>query len=149
MKILATWPLAGCEEPTGLAFDVAHARLFSACQGGALVVTDARDGHAVARIAIGEGPDGAEFDAARQLLFVPAGKSGTLTIIHEDDPQHFSIAQTVATQASARTIAIDPSTHRVYLPAARFEPQPEGSKERPPMIPGSFSVIEVGEAGAP
>jgi YVTN family beta-propeller protein len=145
LKILDTWPLAGCEEPSGLALDAAHDRLFSTCQNQVVVVTDAGDGRQVARLAIGEGPDGAAFDAQRQLAFIPSGKSGLLTLVHEDDPDHFRIVQTLPTQVSARTIALDPQTHRLYLPAARFEPQPEGSKERPPMVADSFTVLEVGD----
>jgi DNA-binding beta-propeller fold protein YncE len=146
MNVLDTWQLAGCEEPTGLALDSAHARLFSACHNHVMAVTDANDGRQIAQVAIGDGPDGAEFDAQRQLLFIPTGKSGALTIVHEDDPDHYRIMQTLTTQISARTIALDPQTHRLYLPAARFAPQPEGSKERPPMLPDSFTVLEIGDA---
>ena len=126
--------------------DLAHARLFSVCQNKMMAVTDASNGRQVARIAIDEGPDGAVFDPERQLVFSPNGKSGTLTVVHEDDPKHFRAIQTVITQASARTIAIDPATHRLYLPAARFEPQPAGAKERPPMVANSFSVLVIGDA---
>jgi hypothetical protein len=79
-------------------------------------------------------------------VFVPNGKAGSLTIVHEDDPDHFRVTQTLPTQTSARTIALDPQTHRLYLPAARFAPQPEGSKDRPPMLPDSFTVLEVGSS---
>jgi YVTN family beta-propeller protein len=143
MKLLQTWPLPGCEEPSGLAIDIAHARLFSVCQSHTMAITDANSGQQVARVAIDEGPDGATFDPQRGLVFSPNGKSGTLTVVHEDDPDHFRVIQTLATQSSARTIALDPATHRLYLPAARFEKQPEGSKERPPMVPGSFTVLAV------
>jgi YVTN family beta-propeller protein len=143
LQVLQTWPLPGCEEPSGLAMDIVHARLFSVCQNHTMAITDANSGRQVARIAIDEGADGAAFDPERQLAFSPNGKSGTLTVVHEDDPEHFRAIQTVATQSSARTIAIDPATHRLYLPAAHFEKQPEGSKERPPMLPDSFVVLVV------
>jgi YVTN family beta-propeller protein len=143
MKTMRTWPLPGCEGPTGLAMDVAHKRLFSACHNKIMAITDAESGQQVARIAIDDGPDGAAFDPQRQLVFSPNGKSGTLTIVHEDDPDHFRVIQTLVTQPSARTIAFDPETHRLYLLAARFEPQPAGTNGRPPMVPGSFSVLEV------
>lgn len=145
MKILDTWSLSGCEEPTGLALDVEHARLFSTCQNQVAIVTDAGDGRLVARVAIGEGPDGAEFDGERQLAFIPGGRPGSLTIVHEDDPEHFRVVQTLATQASARTIALDPGSHRLYLPAARFGPKPPDGKERAPMVVDSFTVIVVGD----
>ncbi|MEO7936037.1 MAG: YncE family protein [Dokdonella sp.] len=145
MQVLHVWPLSECEEPTGLAMDSTHERLFSVCQNRTMVVTDASDGRQVARVAIDEGPDGVEFDTDRQLVFVPCGKSGTLTIVHEDDRDHFRVSQTLATQTSARTLALDHKTHRVYLPAARFEPRVEGEKGRPPMIEGSFSIVQVRE----
>ncbi len=146
MQVMHVWPLSECEEPTGLALDTANERLFSVCQNRTMVVTGANDGRQVARVAIDEGPDGVEFDEDRQLVFVPCGKTGTLTIVHEDDPDHFRVTQTLATQTSARTLALDHKTHRLYLPAARFEPRVEGAKGRPPMIEGSFSVVQVGDA---
>jgi YVTN family beta-propeller protein len=148
MQAVHTWELTGCEEPTGLAMDVAHARLFSVCQNRTMVITDAGSGRQVARVAIDDGPDGAEFDAQAQSAFSANGKSGTLTVVHEDDAEHFHVAQTLATQASARTIALDPQTHRLYLPAARFAPQAEGTKERPSMLPESFSLLMVEDAAA-
>ena len=142
-QVVHLWALDGCEEPSGLALDIEHARLFSVCQNGMMAITDARDGHQVARIAIGEGPDGAAFDAQSQMAFSPNGKSGTLTIVHEDDPDHFHVAQTLPTQSSARTIALDPMSHRLYLPAATFGPKPVDPQQRPPMVPGSFRVLAV------
>lgn len=143
MRVTHTWPLPGCTEPSGLALDVAHARLFSVCQNGSMAITDAGNGRQVARVAIGEGPDGVAFDADRQTVFSPNGKSGTLTIVHEDDPDHFRVAQTLATQASARTIALDPASHRLYLPVASFSGEPAPGQRRPPMVPGSFRVLMV------
>lgn len=145
LKVAATWLLPGCEGPTGLALDAAHARLFSACDNGVMAVTDAKDGHQVARIAIGEGPDGAGFDPQAQVAFSSNGKSGTLTVVREDDPEHFRVVQTLATQRSARTMVIDSSTHRLYLPAAEFEAQPQDSKTRPAMVAGSFRVFAVSD----
>jgi len=149
LSVVATWSLAGCEEPSGLALDVAHRRVFSACDNGKMVVTDADTGKHVADIPIGAGPDGAAFDAKRGLVFSPNGKDGTLTIAHEDDADHFSVVATLPTQKSARTMVLDESTHRAYLPAAEFDPMPENAPPhtRPPMKPGSFTVLEVGEAG--
>ncbi len=143
LKITRQWALAGCEEPSGLALDAAHARVFSVCQNQVMVVTDAGDGHQVARVPIGDGPDGAAFDPVAQMVFSPNGRSGTLTVVHEDDPDHFRVVQTLATQASARTIALDERSRRLFLPTARFAPQAAGQKGRPPMVPGSFSVLVV------
>ncbi|GAB1595009.1 YncE family protein [Lysobacter claricitrinus] len=143
-RVARAWKLDGCEEPTGLAFDRVHARLFSACANGVMAVTDAHDGHAVARVPIGDGPDGAEFDPVLQVALSPNGKSGNLTVVHEDDADHYSVRQVLATQVSARTIALDTATHRAYLPAARFKPRTGGAESRPEMIAGSFTVLAVG-----
>jgi len=143
LKVTRQWALADCEEPSGLALDAAHARVFSVCQNQTMVVTDAVDGHQVARVPIGEGPDGAAFDPASQTVFSPNGRSGTLTVVHEDDPDHFSVVQTLPTQASARTIALDERSHRLYLPAAKFAAPVAGQTGRPAMVPNSFSVLVV------
>ncbi len=147
LKVIATWPLESCEEPTGLAFDSAHHRLFSVCQNKKMIVTDSSDGHRVASVPIGDGPDGAVFDDARGLVFSSNGE-GTLTIVHEDDPEHFSVVDNLATQKSARTIALDSKTHRLFLPAAQFGATPAPTAEqphpRPTMVPETFSVLVVG-----
>jgi YVTN family beta-propeller protein len=143
-----TWPLKNCEEPSGLAFDVAHKRLFSVCGNGVLVVTDASSGRHVAEVPIGKGPDAAAFDAGRKLIFSSNGQDGTLTVIHEDDPDHYSVVATVATQKSARTMALDATTHKVYLVAADFGAAPPATADqphpRPSIVDGSFKVLVVG-----
>jgi len=148
LKVTAVWKLPDCEEPTGLAFDGAHHRLFSACANHRLAVTDSEDGHSVASVPIGGGPDGAEFDASSALVFTPNGSDGTLSIIHEDDPDHFSVVSTVTTQKSARTIVLDAQSHRLFLPAAEFGEAPKATADqphpRPPVLPGSFKVLVVG-----
>ncbi|MGA8277717.1 MAG: YncE family protein [Rhodanobacteraceae bacterium] len=148
-KVLATWPLAGCEEPSGLAIDIKHRRLFSVCQNHRMIVVDPQDGHVVASVPIGAGPDGAAFDAERGLAFSSNGRDGTLTVVHEDDPDHFHVLDNVPTQKSARTMALDPTTHRIYLSAATFGAMPAGAghqeHKRPPMVPDSFTVLVVGD----
>jgi len=147
LKVKSAWKIPDCDEPTGLAFDAAHRRLFSACANHRLAVTDSGDGHSVASVPIGGGPDGAVFDASRALVFTPNGEDGTLSIIHEDDPDHFSVVGTVTTQKSARTVALDSESHRLFLPAAEFGAAPAATAEqphpRPPVLPGSFSVLVV------
>jgi YVTN family beta-propeller protein len=144
LAVAATWPLPGCERPTGLALDRTHKRLFSVCGAKVMVVTDAATGRNVARLAIGEHPDGAAFDAGLGLLFSSNG-DGTLTIIHQDDPDHYHLVATLATQKSARTLAVDPAAHRIYLVAADFGPPPQPTTEEPrprsPMLPESFTVL--------
>jgi YVTN family beta-propeller protein len=143
-----TWPLPGCEEPSGLALDIVHKRLFSVCGNGVLVVTDASSGRQVAQVPIGKGPDAAAFDVGRQLIFSSNGQDGTLTVIHEDDPDHYSVISTVTTQKSARTMALDAKTHKVYLVAAEFGPAPPPTADqphpRPAVLDGSFKVLVVG-----
>ncbi len=147
LKEEARWSIAPCEEPSGLALDNAHHRLFSACGNGILAVSDAAGHKLVTTVPIGRGVDGAAFDPATGLAFSPNGRDGTLTVVHEDSPDKYSVVATVPTQASARTITLDTRTHRVFTPAARFGPAPAaapGQRRRPPMIPGSFTVLVVG-----
>jgi DNA-binding beta-propeller fold protein YncE len=149
LTVSATWPLPGCDGPTGLAFDAAHHRLFSACDRKVMAVTDALDGHAVARIAIGEHPDGAGFDAVRQLVLSPNGE-GTLTVTHEDTPDIFTVVQTLETQRGARTMVLDQSSSRIYLVTADYGPVPAATAEqphpRPPVLPDTFRVLVVESA---
>jgi DNA-binding beta-propeller fold protein YncE len=147
-KRIGTWSLPKCEEPTGLAFDVAHGRLFSTCGNRTLIVTDAASGRHIASVPIGDGPDGAIFDAARGLLFSSNGEDGTLTVIHQDDPDHYSVVATVATQKSARTLELDAKTHLIYSVAAEFGPAPAPTPDqphpRPAVLEGSFKVLVIG-----
>ncbi|HEV2606549.1 MAG TPA: YncE family protein, partial [Xanthomonadaceae bacterium] len=147
--VVATWPLAGCKDPSGLAFDAVHRRLFSVCQNRKMVVTDADTGKHVADVPIGAGPDGAAFDPTRGLVFSPNGDDGTLTIVHEDDADHYRVVATIPTQKDASTIVLDESAHRLYLPAAEFDPLPTNAPPHvgPRMKANSFTVLEVGEAG--
>jgi len=146
-KVTATWKLVDCEEPSGLALDVKHQRLFSTCQNGKMAVTDAHSGKHVDSVAIGKGPDGAGFDAERGLIFSSNGEDGTLTIVHEESADRYRVLANVATHKSARTMALDPASHRIYTVAAEFGPTPAVTKDqprpRPPVIEGSFNVIEI------
>jgi DNA-binding beta-propeller fold protein YncE len=146
--VLGTWSLAPCEEPTGLALDAQNGRLFAVCSNHEMMVVDAQSGRHVAEVPIGDGPDGAAFDPGTGLAFSSNGGDGTLTVVHEDDAEHFSVIGSVATQKSARTLALDPSSHRVFLAAAemgeRPEPTPDQPHPRAPMTPGTFSILVVG-----
>jgi hypothetical protein len=111
-----------------------------------MVVLDATTGRLVAELPIGEGPDGAGYDPDYQMAFSSNGE-GTLTVVREEDPEHFRVVANVATQKSARTMAVDPTTHRIYLPAAELGPRPEPTAEQPhpraPIVPGTFTVLVV------
>ncbi|MGH8041936.1 MAG: YncE family protein [Rudaea sp.] len=150
MRVTAVWPLHDCKRPTGLAIDVAHHRLFSVCQNKLMAVTDSTNGKAIASVPIGEGPDAACFDDKREFVFSSNGRSGTLTVAHEDDPDHYRVLANIPTQTSARTMALDQATGHVFLSAAELGPRPEPTATdphpRPTVKPGSFTILEVTSA---
>jgi YVTN family beta-propeller protein len=145
LKIKATWTLPGCTSPTGLALDNENHRLFSVCQDQIMVVTDSLTGKQVARVAIGDGPGGAAFDADLGFVFSSNGADGTLTVIHQETPDTYRVIATVQTQQGARTMVLDPATHRIYLPSAKFGPPPPPTPEhphpRPSITPDSFVIL--------
>ncbi len=150
MKPIKKFSLSPGEEPTGLAFDAKQRKLFSTCANKKLVIADADSGKVTQTLEIGEGPDGCIFDARRKLIFSSNGGDGTLTIIRETTPGQYEVATNIKTQVSAKTIAMDPKTHRLYLSAAtRMAPTPSTNPAkkagRPGYEPGSFVVIVVGE----
>lgn len=152
MKVTAVWPLKDCESPSGLAIDVAHQRLFSVCQNRVMAVTDAGNGKAVASVPIGEGPDAARFDPQRQLVFSSNGRSGTLTVVREAAPDRYQVLANVPTQQSARTMALDDASGKVFLSAAEFgaRPKPTAANPhpRPAVKAGSFTILVVANAAA-
>jgi YVTN family beta-propeller protein len=137
--------LTGCEEPSGLAIDTAHTRLFSVCDNKVATVTDPKSGKVLARLPIGEGADGVAFDPGAGLAFSSNGQ-GNLTVIGEKNGK-YAVLATVPTQPGARTIAVDPTTHKLYLPTAQFAPAPAPKagqgRVRPQMLPGTFTVLVV------
>jgi DNA-binding beta-propeller fold protein YncE len=122
--VAATWSLGSCQAPTGLAIDNAKHRLFSVCDNQQMAVLNAQNGKLVASVPIGEGPDAVVFDEATSTVFSSNGESGTITAVHQNDADHYSVAATVATQPSARTLALDPKLHRLYLSAAQWASPP-------------------------
>lgn len=143
-KVLNVWPLAPCESPSGLAMDVAHQRLFSVCDNQVMAVTDATNGHHVATVAIGDGPDAVTFDPTESVVYSSNGESGTLTVVHEDDADHYSVVANIKTQMSARTQALDTQKHRVYLSSAQLSDK-KNAKGRPQAVPDSFAILTVGK----
>lgn len=117
-KVIAHWPLAGGEEPTGLAIDIAHRRLFSGCANQKMVVLDADSGKVLATLPIGLGVDGVAFDPRTGAAMSANGKDGTITAVREGPAGQFAVIQTVKTAKSARTIALDSKTGLTYLPFA-------------------------------
>jgi len=130
------WHLAPCDSPSGLTYDATSARLFSVCDNHLMIVTDAHNGHQVAKVAIGKGPDAAAFDAKTQLIY-SSNHDGTLTIVHEDDADHYTVLANVVTQQGARTLALDPIAHLAYLVTA--DPAPRGA----PV--SGFTLLVVGK----
>jgi DNA-binding beta-propeller fold protein YncE len=144
LAIKAHIALPGCDEPTGMGIDRAKGRLWVGCGGNkTMAVVDYRTGKVVATIPVGEGVDATDFDPATGLAFASAG-DGTLSVAREDAPGHFTV-QSVPTTRGARTMALDPRTHRVYLSSAQYGPVPAPTAERPrpraPMVPGSFTIL--------
>jgi YVTN family beta-propeller protein len=143
---LAVWPLTGCDSPSGLAFDPAGRRLFSVCDGGKMVVTNADTGKVLALPAIGDGPDAAAYDEQHKLAFSSNGQSGNLTVVDASKPE-YPVLQTLTTERGARTMAFDPVSGRIYLATAKFgpapAPTPEHPRTRPSILPGSFMILVV------
>ncbi len=146
-KVLHTWPTAPGAEPSGMAFDARHRRLFVGCGNKLMVMMDSTNGKVVASVPIGEGVDATKFDTGTQLAFCSCG-DGTVTIAHEDSPDKLTVVQTLKTEPRAKTMALDPRTHKIYLASAKFgapSEQPSGGKKaRPSAVPGTFKVLVHG-----
>jgi YVTN family beta-propeller protein len=143
-KIDRRFPLEGCDGPTGIAVDSAAKEILSACANGVAIVSSP-DGRQVARLPIGKGADGAAYDPIHHLALVPAGRDGNVTILRLGTRP--AVVGQVTTAVSARTIAIDPSTGRAYLPSATLAPAV--GNERPKAVPGTFRVLVVAPDRSP
>lgn len=144
-KLTAEWP-AGCDSPSGLAFDIAGHRLFPVCDGKKMAVVDSNTGKVLATPAIGDGPDAANYSPAKELAFASSG-DGVLSVVDAGKPEYPTI-QGLATQRGARTMTYDPATDRLYVVTAEFGPRPapttDNPRPRPAIVPGSFTVIVIG-----
>jgi YVTN family beta-propeller protein len=151
-EVVAHWPLAPGEEPTGIALDATHHRLFAACHNKMLVMLDTETGKVLATVPIGAGTDGCAFDDATQLVFASCG-DGTTTIAKEETPEKLTVAQILKMERGARTMALDPKTHRIYLPTAQFQPAPSpspgASPARPTIVPNTLKLLVYGPADSP
>jgi YVTN family beta-propeller protein len=144
-KVVNRWPIAPGEEASGMAIDLEHHRLFLGCGNKKMVMVDASNGKVVGEVPIGQGVDANAFDPGTQLAFASCG-DGTVTIAHEDSPEKLTVVQTLKTEPRARTMAVDPKTHRIYLSSAKFEAQNGDAtpRQRPRMVPGSFKILVYG-----
>ena len=141
LMVLKVWALAPCEEPSGLAIDVKSRRLFAGCGNKMVAVVNADTGKVVATPKIGDGVDANAFDPETQFVFASNGE-GTLTVIHEDSPDKYTVVENVPTKKSARTMGLDLKSHDVFLPAAEFD-APAAGERRGKMKPGSFVVLQL------
>jgi YVTN family beta-propeller protein len=146
-EVIARWPLAPGEGPSGITLDAAHHRLFAGCHNKMMVMLDTETGKVVTTVPIGAGVDGCGFDDSTQLAFASCG-DGTTTIAMEETPQKLTVAQTLKTERGARTMALDPKTHRIYLPSAQFQPPPSPSPGmspgRPTIVPNTLKLLVYG-----
>lgn len=149
LEIKSKWPLAPCTEPSGLSIDRKHRRLFVGCDNKMMAVVDANSGKVLATPAIGEGVDATAFDDETGQAFASCGGDGVLTIVKEESPEKFTVAENVPTQKGARTMALDSKTHNAYTVTANFGPRPEPTADnphpRPSILPDSFVVLVVGK----
>jgi DNA-binding beta-propeller fold protein YncE len=142
--VVRRYTLPGCEEPSGLAFDPQRRRLFSVCGNKVMVVSDPDSGKAVAALPIGEGSDGAAYDPGTGLAFSSNGE-GTLTVVRLAGGK-YEVAETAKTTRGARTIALDPQSHKLYLPAARYSNGNGGQPgARPAAAADSFHVLVLAQ----
>lgn len=141
------WPLAPCEEPSGMSIDAKHRRIFSGCHNKMMAVMDADTGKVVATPTIGNGIDATAFDPVTATVFDSCG-DGTLSVIHEDSPDKYTVVENALTQSGARTMALNTKTHHVYLAVAEFEPAPEpapGARPRRNIVAGTFGILEFAQ----
>jgi DNA-binding beta-propeller fold protein YncE len=136
------WPTAPCKQPVSMAIDTVHHRLFSGCRSGVMAISDYQAGKIVMTVPIGTGVDGAGYDPTSADAFA-SNADGTLTVIHQDSADKYSVAQTLQTSPGSRNMGLDPTNHRIYVAAAKFGPAPASGRGRPPVLPDSFSLLVI------
>lgn len=139
--VVRRWPTAPCRNPVSMAIDVAHHRLFSGCRSGVLAVSDTQAGRVLTVVPIGSGVDGAGYDPQAADVFA-SNADGTLTVIHQDNPDTYRVTQSVATPTGSRNMGLDPSTHRLFVAAGEFAPPASGTG-RPSVVSGSFKLLVI------
>ena len=148
LEVKSRWPLAPCSEPSGLALDGKNRRLFSGCDNKLMAIVNADSGKLITTVPIGGGVDAAAFDPETNLAFASCGE-GVLTVVREQSANNFSVAENVPTQEGARTMALDPKTHQVFVVTAKFGPPPAPTAEQPhprhTILPDSFVVLVLGK----
>jgi DNA-binding beta-propeller fold protein YncE len=147
LTVTRRWSTAPCKSPVSMAIDMQHQRLFSGCRSGVMAISNYAKGAVVATVPIGEGVDGAGYDPKLRDAYASSA-DGTLTVIHQDSPDKYHVVETVPTGERGRNMGLDPASHRIYIASAKFGPVPADStaanpRRRPPMIPGSFTIVVV------
>lgn len=142
LKAAEHYAMAGCDEPSALAIDVAHRRLFAGCGSKIVAVVDPDAGKLVTTVDICSGVDAGAFNPKSQQIFMSCG-DGMLTVIHEDSPDKYSVLQNVPTAKGARTMALDAASNTVYTVTAQFDPTPPPPGQRRKMIPDTFELLVV------
>ena len=142
-KVKATWPIAGCEEPSGLAIDRSSHTLFSACSNKLMAIVDSESGKLMQTLPIGDDCDALAFDPETGYAFASNGE-GKLTIVHKNASGKYEVTQNLTSAPGSKTMALDASTHTIYLPTAKFNGDP-GAHPRPPVVPGSIVIVVVGK----
>jgi DNA-binding beta-propeller fold protein YncE len=136
LAVLAHWPLAPCKTPTGMALDRKNGRLFVGCRSKVMAVVDTESGKVITTLPIGGGVDGTVFERSSGNIFNSNG-DGTVTVIHQDSPDNYTVVETVQTQPGAKTIALDSKTHQLYLSVAE--------REAKTIKPGTFTILVLGK----
>jgi hypothetical protein len=148
LEVKTRWPLAPCTEPSGLALDRKNRRLFVGCDNKMMAVVNADNGKVITTLPIGEGVDATWFDDETNLAFASCGE-GVLTVVREESPDTFSVAENVPTQQGARTMALDSKTHNVWVVTAKFGPPPAATPDNPhprrSIVPDTFVALVMGK----
>jgi outer membrane protein assembly factor BamB len=147
LRVARRWSTAPCKQPVAMAIDNAHHRLFSGCRNGVMAVSDYQSGKVIATLPIGDGVDGAGYDAAAGDAFA-TNADGTLTVIHQDGPDTYHVVDNLRTATGSRNMGLDPTTHRLFVAGAKFGPAPAvatagNPRRRPPILPGSFMMMVI------
>jgi DNA-binding beta-propeller fold protein YncE len=147
LTVTRRWSTAPCKNPVSMAIDTRRQRLFSGCRSGVMAISDYRNATVVATVPIGQGVDGAGYDPGLHDAYA-SNADGTLTVIHQDTPDTYHVVDNIKTGDRGRNMGLDAASHRIYVVAAKFGPAPAEStatnpRRRPPMAPGSFTVIVV------
>ena len=129
LTVEARWPVAPCEAPSSMAMDRANHRLFIGCRSKVMAVIDSESGKVITTLPIGDHVDATAFDEDTKLVFFSNGE-GTISIFHQDSPDKYSAVETVKTLPRAKTMALDPKTHELFLSTAEA---------------GQFTVLVVGK----